>query len=72
MFEIIKRIFSRSSMEDNLSVRFIALDEGLGVSGYYIVYEDGEPYAGPYKREGDAQGQLTRMRKSYTPAARRV
>lgn len=72
MFDAIKRMFKRHSFEDSLDVRFIALDEGLGVSGYYITYPDGEPYAGPYKRERDAKGQLTRMRKEYTPAARRV
>ncbi len=39
---------------------------------FYVSYEDGTPYAGPYTREKDAKGQLTRMRNSYTPASRRV
>jgi hypothetical protein len=39
--------------------------------GWYID-KDGIPYAGPYKREKDAKGQLTRLRKGYTPAARKV
>lgn len=40
--------------------------------GWYIVNKFGVPYAGPYKREQDAKGQLTRLRKGYTPAARKV
>lgn len=38
---------------------------------YYIMSEGGQVFAGPYKREKDAKGQLTRLRKSYTPASRR-
>jgi hypothetical protein len=40
--------------------------------GWYILKESGEPYAGPYAREKDAKGQLTRLCKGYTPAARKV
>ncbi len=39
---------------------------------WYIFNHHGEKYAGPYKREKDAKGQLTRLRKGYTPAARKV
>lgn len=40
--------------------------------GFFIAFADGTKYAGPYGREKDAKGQLTRLRKSYTPAARKV
>lgn len=39
---------------------------------YFICSGSGMPYAGPYMREKDAKGQLTRLRKGYTPAARKV
>jgi hypothetical protein len=39
---------------------------------WFICDVFGLPYAGPYKREKDAKGQLTRLRKGYTPAARKV
>lgn len=48
------------------------IDEGDNIAGWYIVKNDNELYAGPYKRERDAKGQLTRLRKGYTPAARKV
>lgn len=41
-------------------------------AGWYILFPSGKLYAGPYKREKDAKGQLTRLRKGYTPAARKV
>lgn len=63
MFEKIKMFFRPK--EDDLIVM-----EHDG--GWYITYPDGEALAGPYKREQDAKGQLTRMRNEYTPAARRV
>lgn len=40
--------------------------------GWYICYANCKPFAGPYAREKDAKGQLTRLRKGYTPAARLV
>lgn len=40
-------------------------------NGWYI-FNGIEAYAGPYSREKDAKGQLTRLRKGYTPAARKV
>jgi hypothetical protein len=58
------------NVESTLEVRELKLSDS-DANGFYIVYPDGEPYAGPYKRAGDAQGQLTRLRKSYTPASRR-
>jgi hypothetical protein len=39
-------------------------------AGWFICHKSGHPYAGPYKRAKDAKGQLTRLRKGYTPAAR--
>lgn len=47
-------------------------EDDFDSSGWYIVKNDSELYAGPYKRERDAKGQLTRLRKGYTPAARKV
>lgn len=41
-------------------------------AGFFICFADGGPYAGPYKRAKDAKGQLTRLKKGYTPAARLV
>lgn len=68
MFEAIKRMFARTN-EKKLRVEGFTND--AGETAYLIVYEDGSPYAGPYKREKDAKGQLTRMRRTYTPGARR-
>lgn len=47
-------------------------EDGVFVEGEYYILLNGAPYAGPYKREQDAKGQLTRLRKGYTPAARKV
>lgn len=57
---------------DNYSVDFI--DGGLPdlETGWYILDVFGLAYAGPYAREKDAKGQLTRLRKGYTPAARKI
>lgn len=64
MLEGLKRFLGIKSLEDKLEVREID-------GSFYLAFEDGEPYAGPYKRKGDAQGQLTRMRNTYTPGSRR-
>lgn len=65
MFEAIKRMFARAdAWEDKLTI------EEVGPNEFYII-RDGERYAGPYGREKDAKGQITRMKRSYTPAARR-
>lgn len=69
MFEAIKRMFARSNREDKMSV--VAVTNDAGETQYMILTEDGSPYAGPYKREKDAKGQLTRLRTSYSPASRR-
>ena len=47
------------------------LQVDLGEDGWYIFEQDGAMYAGPYKTAAAAKGQLTRLRKGYTPAARR-
>jgi hypothetical protein len=39
---------------------------------WFIVWPDGDKYAGPYKRAQDAKGQLTRLLQGYTPAARKI
>lgn len=64
MLEGLKRFLGIKSIEDRLEVREID-------GSFYLTYEDGEPYAGPYRRARDAKGQLTRMRNTYTPASRR-
>lgn len=51
-------------------VELVGPNENL--SGWYICLSNDLVYAGPYKREQDAKGQLTRLRKGYTPAARKV
>ena len=70
MFDGLKRFLGVATKEDELHVEERNFADADG-NGWYIVYPDGQPYAGPYKRESDAKGQLTRMRRSYTPAARR-
>lgn len=70
MIDGLMRFLGLKSMEDRLEVRELKLADSER-NGWFITYADGEPYAGPYKRRGDALGQLTRMRKQYTPAARR-
>ena len=70
MLEGLMRFLGRLPKEDKFEVRELSLADG-DQNGWYITYPDGEPYAGPYKRRADAQGQLTRMRKQYTPASRR-
>lgn len=70
MFEKIRNLFRRNRLEDTLEVRELSLGDS-GSNGFFIVHPDGEAYAGPYKRRADALGQLTRIRKSYTPGARR-
>lgn len=58
---------------DTMEVRNIELIEpNQHLSGWYIVMDGNLLYAGPYAREKDAKGQLTRLRKGYTPAARKV
>lgn len=54
-----------------MTIEYI-LEEDLEMTGFYICRADGTAYAGPYTREKDAKGQLTRLRKGYTPAARKV
>ena len=70
MLEGLMRFLRISRLEDKLEVRELSLADGDS-NGFYITYPDGEPYAGPYKRAADAQGQLTRLRNQYTPASRR-
>lgn len=43
-----------------------------GYNGFYLAFENDVAFAGPYRREKDAKGQLTRLRRGYTPAARLV
>lgn len=54
-----------------MTIDFIVDDYALESNGFYIV-KNGKLYAGPYARQKDAKGQLTRLRKGYTPAARKV
>lgn len=65
---------SKKNPVDNFKIKYVTLHgPNEALSGWYIVkYEDEILYAGPYKREKDAKGQLTRLRKGYTPAARKV
>lgn len=60
---------------DNYTIGFLKGPEerGYGLDdGFYILDVFGLPHAGPYAREKDAKGQLTRLRKGYTPAARKI
>lgn len=57
---------------DNYQVEFLHGPDETLPEGWFITDVFGLPYAGPYKREKDAKGQLTRLRKGYTPAARKV
>lgn len=61
---------SKNPVETMRVVQNLSDPSGLE-NGWYIAL-DNEPYAGPYKRERDAKGQLTRLKKGYTPAARKV
>jgi hypothetical protein len=56
-----------------MTIEFVMfpVEEG-NKDGWYILDVFGLTYAGPYRREKDAKGQLTRLRKGYTPAARKV
>ena len=70
MFDAIKRMFGRTYIEDKLFVKHVEVEDPTQ-SGWYLMYDDEEPFAGPYARERDAKGQLTRLRSNYTPASRR-
>jgi len=72
MFEAIKRMFARTD-ENKFTVEYLTSpeDHENGTDGWFIVRPDGMPHAGPYSREKDAKGQLTRLQRSYTAAARR-
>ncbi len=62
----------KKSPVETMEIKYLSGNELLaGADGWYIV-KGIEAYAGPYKRERDAKGQLTRLRKGYTPAARKV
>jgi hypothetical protein len=37
----------------------------------WYIMDGNTVYAGPYSREKDAKGQITRIKNGYTPAARR-
>lgn len=65
---------SKKSPVDRMIVELITSPEDFenGTEGWYICHADGMPHAGPYNRKKDAKGQLTRLRKGYTPAARIV
>jgi hypothetical protein len=74
VFEKIKAWFRndpRYNWIDSLSISYLTGAEKPEDEGWYIVNLDGTEYAGPYKTNGAAKGQLTRLRKGYTPAARR-
>lgn len=75
VFNGLKALFrwngSKSPVE-NFSVREVYNENYPEDNGWYIFKYDTIAYAGPYKRERDAKGQLTRLRKGYTPAARKV
>lgn len=62
---------SKKSPVEEMTIDFIVDDYALESNGFYIV-KNGKLYAGPYARQKDAKGQLTRLRKGYTPAARKV
>lgn len=73
MFQKIREFFGygkKSPVETKMTISYLHVDHPE-VDGWYIDL-DGVPYAGPYGREKDAKGQLTRLRKGYTPAARKV
>ena len=65
MLDGLMRFLGITPKEDNMYV-------ATTTDGSFIFNHDGTVYAGPYKREKDAKGQLTRLQKSYTPAARRL
>lgn len=71
MFERLMRFLGRKPEEMKMQVKMSVMDESGLPDGWYIVTAGGEPHAGPYKRESDAKGQLTRLQSSYTPASRR-
>ncbi len=41
------------------------------LNGLWFIMDGDDIFAGPYKTEGAAKGQLTRFLKGYTPASRR-
>lgn len=41
-----------------------------GPNEFYIQWENGTPFAGPYSRRQDAKSQITRLKKTYTPGIR--
>lgn len=71
MLDGLKRFLGFKVDEDSFEIKEMTFADPER-NGFYIVRAEGDPYAGPYKRAADAKGQLTRMRKQYTPAARRA
>ena len=66
----------KETWQDKLSIvaKIVPSSEPWGqanVTEYFIVSPDGNLYAGPYSREKDAKGQITRIQKNYTPGAKR-
>jgi hypothetical protein len=57
-------------IEQSLTIRKVDNENYPDSNGWYIM-NGNTTYAGPYSREKDAKGQLTRLRNGYTPAARR-
>lgn len=61
----LKALFRSTGGKNNeLTVRKMA-------DGVYYIMDGNDPFAGPYRRESDAKGQLTRYLKGYTAASRR-
>lgn len=72
MITKIKEFFgSKKSPVEEMTIRHAFNENYPDANGWYI-FKGIEAYAGPYAREKDAKGQLTRLRKGYTPAARKV
>lgn len=71
MMEGLRRFLRFKTIEDELEVRQLNWGDD-DANGWFIVYPDGEAYAGPYARESDAKGQLTRIKNGYTPGSRRL
>jgi hypothetical protein len=57
-------------IEQNLTVEMFH-HQGEQPNTEWYIMDGSSVYAGPYSREKDAKGQLTRLRNGYTPAARR-
>lgn len=57
--------------DQNLRIEFFHDSSAKPELSEYYIMDGNKVFAGPYKTEGAAKGQLTRYLKGYTPASRR-